>query len=442
MIKDILQREHFVEQVETIINAMSKRGRGYTFAIDGRWGCGKSFVLEMLEKKISIFETQTESIESTEHNKYFLFHYNCWEYDYYDEPLIAIVAALKDSIEKYQHLVDAKYCEVNDCFNKVVRGIANISNQVIKHKLGINIAEAKAAVIKDKNDFDTYLSLKKTIFNTRTAIQDLSEKKPIIIVVDELDRCLPEYAIKVLERLHHIFYDIEKVIVIMAVDNRQLDNTIKKIFGDETDTDKYLKKFIDFKLYLDQGVHSKEFYEKFDFYFSKFKIKDISEFQNGLSTLFKKIKIREQEKIIRKADLIHSICADKEYSETVCLFELFYLILKSETNSEDGVRWLVQYIWESTPIPDYIKNSEENYGTLVNDICKSNIHNHPDDWDAGKTVKFFNKNLYGLAFCYLTFTEEEYVTKHQYYFNVSQFDPNNKLESDFAKKFATIAKIL
>ncbi|WP_419028008.1 P-loop NTPase fold protein, partial [Phascolarctobacterium faecium] len=56
MIKDILQRDKFVRQVVKLINTMEKRNSGYTFAIDGKWGCGKSFVLEMIEKEISIFE--------------------------------------------------------------------------------------------------------------------------------------------------------------------------------------------------------------------------------------------------------------------------------------------------------------------------------------------------------------------------------------------------
>ena len=32
----------------------------------------------------------------------------------------------------------------------------------------------------------------------------LTESNTVVIIVDELDRCIPEYAIKVLERLHHL----------------------------------------------------------------------------------------------------------------------------------------------------------------------------------------------------------------------------------------------
>lgn len=36
--------------------------------------------------------------------KFFVFHFNCWQYDYYEEPLIAIVAAMLDSVDQETHI--------------------------------------------------------------------------------------------------------------------------------------------------------------------------------------------------------------------------------------------------------------------------------------------------------------------------------------------------
>lgn len=49
--------------------------------------------------------------------------------------------------------------------------------------------------------------------------------------MDELDRCLPAYTIKVLERLHHIFTDIDNVIVIIAMDKKQVEHVVGQIYG-------------------------------------------------------------------------------------------------------------------------------------------------------------------------------------------------------------------
>ena len=46
-----------------------------------------------------MFEEQAKRI-GNEGPRYILFHYNCWEYDYYEEPLVAIVASILDQIDE------------------------------------------------------------------------------------------------------------------------------------------------------------------------------------------------------------------------------------------------------------------------------------------------------------------------------------------------------
>lgn len=96
-----------------------------------------------------------------------------------------------------------------------------------------------------------------TIEMVRKDLQEMAEQRTILLVVDELDRCIPQYAIKVLERLHHIFYGLDNLIVILAIDRRQLEHSVEEMFGINSledkriDVEKYLKKFIDFSMELD-----------------------------------------------------------------------------------------------------------------------------------------------------------------------------------------------
>ena len=69
-----------------------------------------------------------------------------------------------------------------------------------------------------------------TLQEVRDNLKKLSEKFHIILIVDELDRCLPEYAIKVLERLHHICNEIP-VIQILAINKKSLADSISKVYG-------------------------------------------------------------------------------------------------------------------------------------------------------------------------------------------------------------------
>ena len=116
-------------------------------------------------------------------------------------------------------------------------------------------------------------------------------------MVDELDRCLPTYTIKVLERLHHIFDGIDNVVIIIAMDKMQIKKALEKIYGDDLDIDRYLRKFISFDLYLDTGKAT-NFIKKYEKYISLFDIKEneYEELEKFLTDITYDIDIRTQEK--------------------------------------------------------------------------------------------------------------------------------------------------
>ena len=148
----------------------------------------------------------------------------------------------------------------------------------------------------------------------------MSRDRTVVVIVDELDRCLPSYAIKVMERLHHLFAELDNCAVILAVDKGQLDQTVQQIFGAGTDTTKYLKKFINFEVELDTGRIAGSFAEKYADYFGMF---DNSLIGTGLSldtffsALFAGIDARSQERIMERVQTVHRILfpdETKDYS--------------------------------------------------------------------------------------------------------------------------------
>ena len=91
---DVLNRNMFIEQLWSIVKILSRKRRGCCFGIDGAWGSGKTFVLEEFERQISELQS-----EETADNQFYVFHYDCWKYDYYEEPLLAIVIAMLDTVQ-------------------------------------------------------------------------------------------------------------------------------------------------------------------------------------------------------------------------------------------------------------------------------------------------------------------------------------------------------
>ena len=152
----------------------------------------------------------------------------------------------------------------------------------------------------------------------------------IVFLVDELDRCLPEYAIKVLERLHHLTENQSNIITIISIDKSQLLSSVEQIFGFK-DCEKYLHKFINFEVKLGYGTVSEAICQKYKDYISFFD-KDIFPFdepvEECLQAIFKDIDIRTQELLIKKAMLTHKLLySDKKDYSFMCMEVLLAVMI-------------------------------------------------------------------------------------------------------------------
>ncbi len=104
---------------------------------------------------------------------------------------------------------------------------------------------------------DKKRSFKESLSNL--GIEGNIEPPPLkIILVDELDRCMPIYAVRFLEMVKH-FFNTENTVFVMAIDKNQLLGIIKKVYGEFFDAEHYLLRFFDFNLQLPQG---EAFYRK------------------------------------------------------------------------------------------------------------------------------------------------------------------------------------
>lgn len=241
--EDLLQRDEYINLLENIVCEKVKQHEGLSLAIDGKWGCGKTFIVEKLESKLK------------SHN-YLVLHYNCWENDFYDEPLVAIVHSIIDAITSKQKedLPPPKQRNWKKTGKIAAKFLGKVAAMILKNKVGVDLGKLKFDVDLEKiasasqealnadkeeilnTNFDSNQPLKQAILQIRKVLLLMKlEFKGIVFVVDELDRCLPEYAIKVLERLHHICYnsqtDRNVFIQIVALNKTEMLGSIAKAFG-------------------------------------------------------------------------------------------------------------------------------------------------------------------------------------------------------------------
>ncbi|TPI39897.1 hypothetical protein FJW07_11945 [Mesorhizobium sp. B3-1-9] len=120
-----------------------------------------------------------------------------------------------------------------DVANEVAKEIHAELDRIIDSRLESAKAEQRA-----------FESFRQTLSDLMSANDD---QKPLIFIVDELDRCKPTYALSVLETIKHLF-SVKNVHFLLVCQLNQLSAATKKMYGSEIDASLYLEKFIHFRV--------------------------------------------------------------------------------------------------------------------------------------------------------------------------------------------------
>ena len=328
---DFLSRQPYLDLLKSIIANQSNNPLGYSFAIDGEWGAGKTWILQELENQL----------EEDSDNKYFFFHYNAWENDFYDEPLVAILSVMIEKLNQvisqkslYEAAIDELLRQVSADLLTLVSGIVKEvtkidAEKIIRRKKGF-FRRIKENTKLSAKEINTLVPLQHTLQEVRNNLKKLSEKFHIILIVDELDRCLPEYAIKVLERLHHVCNEVA-VIQILAINKKSLADSISSVFGKNfynsqysveltnQFAESYLQKFVDAIIPLPNGHPDSKLEilngleEKYNPYIRPDNIGrpfinlDEPFVADCISSIMNGVEYRLQEKIFKQVSLCHEL---------------------------------------------------------------------------------------------------------------------------------------
>ena len=277
---------------------------------------------------------------------------------------------------------------------------------ILKSKLGVDIGECIGESKSDAELYDQYFGFREAIETVRNGIKEIAKDQTVVIIVDELDRCLPTYAIKVLERIHHIFNGLENVVVIIAMEKKQIENSLHQIYGEGMDVDQYLKKFISFSVKLDNGS-ARNFIAKYPSFMDMFDIQENDEMESFLNTITLGLDIRTQEKIFEKAENMHRLAATSEkMNSEILAFEILTLCIKEKMKIVD-----IEWVSEGTDYPDIERMVGSKYFQSIRAYAE-NIRKHSPITGNGrcfcKSSNFIEmlifviaglKNEYGYGYC-------------------------------------------
>lgn len=382
---DVLGREEFLQTILRTIEYYSTSNQNISFSIQGEWGCGKSWILDRVFE--NLYDMQDENIAG---GRYCVFKYNAWKYDYYDEPLVSLLISLKEqfdsensiffksskSQENYKAVKLMIKEKILDCVDVIQESpLFEIIDSKMFHipKLLCTGATIKKEFEKYKEEikneirnYDPHYDLNELMNSLVSGLNKISqdEKKTIVVIVDELDRCLPEHAIKVLERMHHISQNVDNIQFVYGIDKTQIEKNIVQIFniGEVPDKDnrikKYLSKFVTFGLKVPESKYQGEIEKKYSQLFAPFDKVNTYPFdiiEKIKLILIPEINARTVELIVKKIILTNSIInkAEEKLDDSILVFELFYAISRE-----------MNYDWVNNHISNDLNRNSLKVGRL------------------------------------------------------------------------------
>jgi hypothetical protein len=242
---DDLQRKSQGKALKSFIVSLTG---AYTIALKSPWGSGKSTFLRRLDADLELHQTPVVLLDA-------------WANDYVEDPLLAFVSALQSRLEKSPRnaKLEKKILALGIATTKlVVPTLLAVAKGIVP---GLDDAlDAAKEVTKTANALlEEHKKHKESVQEFRSRLEDardyLSEVKgrtgetKLVFLIDELDRCRPDFAVRVLERIKH-FFDVPGITFVIATDESNLPAAIARIFGASDHSERYLRKFIDFEFRL------------------------------------------------------------------------------------------------------------------------------------------------------------------------------------------------
>jgi predicted KAP-like P-loop ATPase len=242
-----------------------------SIGVSGGWGVGKSSLVQMIG----------ESLKSLDGGKNYIFiNFNAWLYQGYDDARMALLQKVADKILEESEARKTGVDKAKEFIRRInwlrtAKFIAPIATGIItggavagpvgsfigafsgllsqsgmpsqedisKIKESYNqVAPDLQKLLNDKEE----KSVPKEIAALRSLFQELLEKLELtlIVLVDDLDRCLPNTAISTLEAMRLLLF-IPQTAFIIAADEQMIRNAVRSHFGNIDLSDELVTSYFD-----------------------------------------------------------------------------------------------------------------------------------------------------------------------------------------------------
>lgn len=238
---DLLGRNRTGEYLSQLVDSIETP---MVIAIDGAWGTGKSHFLKCWVGAHSR-ENNGEAVTV---------YVDAFQCDFFNDPLLSLVDAIANRFPEKSGEPDSRTKAIlNRLWRPAVRiGLAVGTAGASEYLGSIGDSHIQSTSKELEGAIDQLaareVARRQAILDFKKALEELtltSESAPrkIAIVVDELDRCRPDFALEMLEISKH-FFNVENVHFILGANMTELANSVRARYGSGSNAVEYLEKFV------------------------------------------------------------------------------------------------------------------------------------------------------------------------------------------------------
>jgi predicted KAP-like P-loop ATPase len=251
---DLLNNEPIAK---TIVALLRKHpDHPITIGVHGDWGAGKSSILEMIEAELS------------EQDRVLCLKFNGWRFQGFEDAKIALIEGIVTGLLDERPLLTKATASVKEIFRRIdllklakragglavaaygvytgnphlgIAGLVGSLEGTLSDPANFTKENVQAAITGAKDllkDGSQTTNVPDEIAGFRKAFDDLLKDAGIdqlIVLIDDLDRCLPDTAIETLEAVR-LFVFTSRTAFVVAADEAMIEYAVRKHFPDLPDT--------------------------------------------------------------------------------------------------------------------------------------------------------------------------------------------------------------
>ena len=255
-----LNRKAYGEALAKVVETYAE---GFVLSINNPWGTGKTTFIKMWQAMLVNQGFKTV-------------YFNAWENDFDSTPQVALISELgsltnQKSDKTFKDLVDKAAILSHHVLPAVAKAIVEkyLGKDILKEVIEAS-TEGAAEILRD--EISDYAKKKKGLLEFKGQLEryvkERTEGKPLVILIDELDRCRPTYSVDLLENVKH-FFNVPGIVFVLAIDKDQMENAIRGYYNSEgMNAKEYLRRFIDLEFSLpvpEKGAFCRYLYQYFGF---------------------------------------------------------------------------------------------------------------------------------------------------------------------------------